>query len=279
MLQDCNISRISIDVLGKYTMNQQIRAASPVGLSIDAFATCSVLIDTSEPIQRPTYFELIGPDVTAFLSRNKTSSASLWWGESMLYMYWLVAAKAYMDSAEDTEAGKSQTYNAAITLERRDPAEHGTAEEAMSDDFFATGCFVEASYCGTNVTSDLGDPAQAKEKWHPYPSIWRPFNLLGATHHLRQAHRIHKEMPETSSDSSQNSPIPYDPEDDESEAPVSKRARTQATTVISRAQVQQAEELALGFIINSDQPFNIFSDSFLRHLLILYNPALYTQVA
>ncbi|KAK8007211.1 hypothetical protein PG989_001201 [Apiospora arundinis] len=100
-----------------------------------------------------------------------------------------------------------------------------------------------------------------------------------AAHHLRQAHRIHKEMPATSSDSSQNSPMPSDPEDDESEAPVSKRARTQATTVISRAQVQQAEELALGFIINSDQPFNIFSDSFLHHLLILHNPALCAQIA
>ncbi|KAK8116168.1 hypothetical protein PG984_012670 [Apiospora sp. TS-2023a] len=108
MLQDCNISRISIDVLGKYTMNQQVRAASLVGLSVDAYATCSVLIDTSEPVQRPTYFELsgnyklIGPDVTAFLSRNKTSAASLWWGESLLYMYWLVTARADAISRGDT---------------------------------------------------------------------------------------------------------------------------------------------------------------------------------
>ncbi|KAK8069455.1 hypothetical protein PG994_006071 [Apiospora phragmitis] len=185
MLQDCNVSRISIDVLGKYTMNQQIRAASPVGLSVDAFVTCSVLIDTPERVQRPTYFEikgnykLIGPEVKPFLSRNKTSSTSLWWGESMLYMYWLVTAKAYIDSAEDTEAGKSQTYNAAITLRRKDSTDNGTGEETMSDDFFTTECYVESSFCGTNVTSELADLSKAKEKWHPYPKIWSRVNLLG----------------------------------------------------------------------------------------------------
>ncbi|KAK8084738.1 hypothetical protein PG997_006009 [Apiospora hydei] len=184
-LQDCNVTRISIDVLGKYTMNQQVRAASPVGLSVNAFATCSVVIDTPEKVQRPTYFEmtgnykLIGPDVTAFLSRNKTNATSLWWGESMLQMYWLVTARAYIDGAQDTDVGKDQTYNAAITLQRRESTDQGTAEETMSDDFFATGCFVEASYCGTNVTSELADPSKAKEDWHPYPKLWRRANLLG----------------------------------------------------------------------------------------------------
>ncbi|KAK8022969.1 hypothetical protein PG991_006850 [Apiospora marii] len=185
MLQNCNVTKVSIDITGNYTQSVRDTAVSHAGLLVNALANCSVNIDTlqDKSAQGPTYFELSGdyklinPRVKTFLSRNATKSASLYWGESMLNMYWMLTAKAYDDGADD--AGLDEAYNTAITLTRRSTKDNGTEEEAMSDDFFHVECYTEGSFCGPNNITSLSSLEQEKEPWHPYPKIWHRVDLLG----------------------------------------------------------------------------------------------------
>ncbi|KAK8053788.1 hypothetical protein PG996_013089 [Apiospora saccharicola] len=121
MLQNCNVTEVSIDITGNGTQSAKDTAVSHAGLLINALASCSVNIDTLQTklAQGPTYFELRGsyklvnPEVKTFLSRDATKSTSLYWGESMLHMYWMLVAKAYIDSV--AEWHEDATYNAVMT--------------------------------------------------------------------------------------------------------------------------------------------------------------------
>ncbi|KAK7931339.1 hypothetical protein PG985_002051 [Apiospora marii] len=185
MLQNCNVTKVSIDITGMYTQSVKDLAVSHAGVLATALATCSVDIDTSQarPAQGPTYFELSGtyrlvnPEVKTFLSRNATTATSLYWGESMLNMYWMLTAKAYIDSAEPTRP--DGTFSAAITLKRRSTADNGTEEEVMDDDFFYVECYTENSFCEPHNITSLSSLKDEKEPWHPYPRIWNRVNLLG----------------------------------------------------------------------------------------------------
>ncbi|KAK7991898.1 hypothetical protein PG988_000692 [Apiospora saccharicola] len=185
MLQNCNVTEVSIDITGNGTQSAKDTAVSHAGLLINALASCSVNIDTLQIklAQGPTYFELRGsyklvnPEVKTFLSRDATKSTSLYWGESMLHMYWMLVAKAYIDSV--AEWHEDATYNAGIILRRMSTADNGTEEEAMSDDFFEVGCFTEKSFCEPHNITALSSLKDEKKMFHPYAKIWNRVNLLG----------------------------------------------------------------------------------------------------
>lgn len=87
-LKDCNVTEVTIQVLGKYEQTKLLSARSRVGLLLKTNATCAVDIDTSQSqsdtSSGPTYFNLIGTynaideNVPHFLLRNATERASLY---------------------------------------------------------------------------------------------------------------------------------------------------------------------------------------------------------
>ncbi|KAI0123610.1 hypothetical protein BJ170DRAFT_686870 [Xylariales sp. AK1849] len=184
VLQNCNVTRVTIQVLGREDQSIDATAISRVGLALTTSASCSVDVDTSQTdaARGPTFFELTGTynlldaGTPRFLLRNATEKGSLYWGESLIRMYWMVLAKAYYDGAVGTTAGNTTAYKAAITLERRSEAATGTKEEVMDDDFFKVSCFTEDSFCGNDSITWL---AEGHKQWDPYPGIWLPASTLG----------------------------------------------------------------------------------------------------
>lgn len=190
MLQRCNVTEVTIDVLGRYTQSPRNTASSGAGVLVHALASCAVDIDTSKTASAlgPTYFEMKGtyeaavyPNVETFLSRDKVKSPSLYWGESILRTYSAITAKTYILSASKArpKLAHERRYNAAIILQRRaNGTDNDTYEETMRDDFFFVRCFVEGNVCAADDIPSLAAPE--KNSWqHPYPEIWNRVNLLG----------------------------------------------------------------------------------------------------
>ncbi|KAF3765733.1 hypothetical protein M406DRAFT_68152 [Cryphonectria parasitica EP155] len=183
-LMDCDVNSINIQVLGRYTQNARQSAVSKAGVLIQAYATCSIDTDTSptDSMSGPTYFDLVAsynlidPTVPRFLARNNTAQPSLYWGESLLQMYWMVFARNYLLAADGIV--ENDLYNAVITLTRSANTTIGTAAEVESRDFFDVSCFVEnGNYCNHSslpvlMQSDGGTGT-------PYPSIWSSVDILG----------------------------------------------------------------------------------------------------
>ncbi|RYP60161.1 hypothetical protein DL771_010607 [Monosporascus sp. 5C6A] len=181
-LNDCNVTMVNIQVLGRYSRNIGLTAISRAGVLIEAYARCSIDVDTSltDDVNGPTYFDLmatydlVNSNVPRFLSRNETTQASLYWGESLLQMYWLVLARNYKLAANGTV--RDDLYDATITLRRNSIAAVGTAAEVESLDFFHVSCFTERSFCGN---SSLPQLMQGDGEFDPYPSIWKSVDVLG----------------------------------------------------------------------------------------------------
>lgn len=184
ILQNCNITKLTMNILGRYQQGMGYSSIARVGIALTTNVECSVDIDTSrtDDVQGSTFFELVGSydlvdsTVPRFLSRNATDKASLYWGESLLHMYWMILSKAYYDGAAGTKQGNDSTYSGVINLKRRSDATDGTEEEVLSDDFFKLSCFTEYSYCGNNSIPWL---SRGNQEWDPYPGIWSSVNTLG----------------------------------------------------------------------------------------------------
>ncbi|KAK7920105.1 hypothetical protein PG985_008127 [Apiospora marii] len=189
-LERCNVTEVNVDVLGRYTQSPRNTGTTGATVLAHALVSCTVDIDTSltESALGPTYVEMRGtyeaavyPNIKTFLSRNKTRSPSLYWGESILRTYAALTAKTYILDVYDSNLDRAEQrrYNAAIILERRaEGTGSDTYEETMSDDFFKVDCFTEGNICDNHSIPSLA----AHEKTgggHPYPNIWKHVNLLG----------------------------------------------------------------------------------------------------
>ncbi|KAH8651202.1 hypothetical protein BX600DRAFT_100440 [Xylariales sp. PMI_506] len=180
-IQNCNVNYVTIQVMGRYSQNRGLSAISQAGVLLNAYATCSIDIDTSQTdsVGGPTYFDLtasydlVNPNVPRFLERNEITQASLFWGESLLQLYWMVFARNYKVAANPTVSNFQ--YDAIITLTRNSSATIGTAAEVESLDFFKVTCFTENSFCGANNIPLLMQGGNDR----PYPSIWQSVDILG----------------------------------------------------------------------------------------------------
>ncbi|KAM3077239.1 hypothetical protein ACMFMG_003297 [Clarireedia jacksonii] len=181
-LSDCNVTSVNIQVLGRYSRDVGLLAIANPGVVIEAYAQCSIDVDTSltDDINGPTYFELmatfdtVNPNVPRFLSQNKTTQASLYWGQSLLQLYWMVLARNYKFAANNTVSDGQ--YQATITLTRQSNKKVGTAAEVESLDFFHVTCFTESSFCQNNSIPQL---MHSYKGFDPYPSIWKSVDVLG----------------------------------------------------------------------------------------------------
>ncbi|KAI0441354.1 hypothetical protein F4803DRAFT_576730 [Xylaria telfairii] len=191
-LLDCNVTGVTIEVLGKYGQSPLLFARSRVGLLLKPSAICAINTTRSghNKTSEKTYFSLLGSynliddTIPRFLLRNETERASLYWGESLLNLYYLVTAKAYYDEARNESWGMGgtspDTYNALIQLTRQSSAMNGSVEEVMSDEFFNVDCFTEENFCGNHTIPWLmkGKGVDGHE-FDPYSNIWNVVDFLG----------------------------------------------------------------------------------------------------
>ncbi|KAI1177352.1 hypothetical protein F4777DRAFT_577158 [Nemania sp. FL0916] len=189
-LQDCDVTQMTIQVLGKYDQSPLLTARSRVGLLLKTYATCAVDIDTSQlqsdVASGPTYIDIIGTynlldeNVPRFLLQNATTKPSLYWGQSLLSVYYLIVSKAYFDGASSFSWGSDGTYNGLISLTRESKAPQGSAAEVMSDEFFNVQCWTEESYCNGSSIPWLSQGKNVEgHAFDPYANIWRSVDYFG----------------------------------------------------------------------------------------------------
>ncbi|KAK5996251.1 Putative AC transposase-like protein [Cladobotryum mycophilum] len=97
----------------------------------------------------------------------------------------------------------------------------------------------------------------------------KPFKASATTsakEHLQRAHRIYRSLSGGSTTSS-----------DTDDQPPPKRTRI--STVFPKNQVHKLHELALGYIINSNEAFNTFDDPFIRSLMMDLNMQLFSGLS
>ncbi|GAW21010.1 hypothetical protein ANO14919_105230 [Xylariales sp. No.14919] len=186
-LNDCNVTSVGITVNGKYSQSPLITARSRVGLVIDTQVTCAIEVDTrgnqKTCFNLESTYNLIDDDIPRFLLKNEKSSPSLFWGQSLLSLYYLVTSHAYYNASRGKYWGypASDTYSAYINLTRQSTASVGGLEEVLSDDFFHIYCTTEDNVCINNTIPLLskGGGTGAGHYGSPYPTIWPAINILG----------------------------------------------------------------------------------------------------
>lgn len=183
-LQRCNVSRISIDIDVDDRTGGQM-ALIPVGATVTTVVDCA--IDDS---QGRTYFQLFGlynpvpvsSDPTGgFLARNQTSKASLWWGESIMRLYW---ASLMMDYYNANLFLEDPLYKGVVTIRRESNQAIATADEVMGVGFFSISCFFnnlnstgilhQFAFCDSDHNDIL-----SLFRGKLMPSIWDAVNILG----------------------------------------------------------------------------------------------------
>ncbi|ROW07258.1 hypothetical protein VMCG_03807 [Cytospora schulzeri] len=186
-LSNCNVSSIQVDISSDLTAGQA--ALTQVGATMTATVVCLV----NRP-EGPTYVELvttydpIQPEQSAqtclFLGANATNLASLYWGDSIMRLYWTEVVMKYFD--ENVHSNKPY-YNFAVTLNRDHLPEPATADDLEDMDFIrASACWLmplnstgiqhNTDFCDDNTLSVL---AQGTTHQKPVPSVWQPMSVLG----------------------------------------------------------------------------------------------------
>lgn len=190
-LDRCNITgsmTMDFDTTGR-TGGQM--ALLPVGAAITATARCAI----GDP-QGLTYFELVGtynpipppadPLLGGFQARNKTTKASLWWGESIMRIYWANLMEEYYGVDDDPDLRRNyKYYNGVVNPRRSSTAAIATAEEIMDVDFFNIWCgFNKLNTTSIGYSSDFclgANNVTSLLKGELMPSIWNSVNILSKT--------------------------------------------------------------------------------------------------
>lgn len=185
-LQKCNVSTVKMDIESSDTLDAGQIGVSQLGAKVTADVTCMVdngptyvqLVTTYDPIPPP------GQPTSMFLDTNITSKASLYWGQSVLRLYWPYVLMKYYN--ENIHLQRPY-YKAEITLDRKDKPSNVTGDDEMDLDFLrvqacwltplnSTGITHIDRFCDSNTLSVLAE-GNTTEK--PVPSIWEPMSVLG----------------------------------------------------------------------------------------------------
>jgi hypothetical protein len=183
-IRDCNISgTITIDINVDTRQGGQM-ALLPVGATITTGVTCAI-----DNTQGRTYFQIYGTydpmpppgDPSMGNHANGTTQTSLWWGQSIMRLYWASLMQQYYFTNVNLP-GDQSFHIGVINLNRAANTPNVTAEEVMGIDFFniwcgfstrnGTGIGYDTSYC-----NDLGN-VSALLAGDLMPSIWSSVNVL-----------------------------------------------------------------------------------------------------
>ncbi|KAJ0108970.1 hypothetical protein J7T55_005518 [Diaporthe amygdali] len=188
-LLDCNVTSIQIGIESNDRTAGQV-AVSQVGATLTANAVC--LIERPEGqtyLELATTYDAIPPPSVSssiFLDTNATNKASLYWGHSVMRLYWADLIRKYY--LENVDQGRP-FYKAAVTLNRLDDAaSKPTTKDDLTDmDFLrvpacwlmplnSTGISHTNKFCDSNTISEL---AQGSTNQKPMPSTWGTVSVLG----------------------------------------------------------------------------------------------------
>ncbi|KAF6781096.1 transposase-like protein, partial [Colletotrichum sojae] len=122
------------------------------------------------------------------------------------------------------------------------------------------------------LTTYAGEAFWVCRRCDEQQNLSKLFNAVAttsATTHLRTKHRV---LSTSTDEASEASSITDDL------LPPPKR-HCSAPVAIPKSQVTKVEELAVGYIVNTDSPFTTFEDPYLKALLIELDSDLYSQVS
>lgn len=189
VLENCVITSIEIDVEAMDRSANQI-AYSEWGETIRSYITCSIQNSNSTTLFNLTQeydyvptevaFADIGQFVGSnFLERNKTSKASLWWGESLMSTYWAIVSGAMQIIRENqTENGQAGIRKGTLPFTR----DYDATADITNNNFFRVdfrfivdhglGNFA-VIFPGTyNYNSSLSGGLVTLMSQEAYPNIW-----------------------------------------------------------------------------------------------------------
>ncbi|KAI1759211.1 hypothetical protein GGR53DRAFT_166679 [Hypoxylon sp. FL1150] len=190
MIQNCNITEIKIQFEGPDRSPGQLAVAT-MGGTVTAKTECYIETDSGR-----TYFQLrstydaIPPPETSkstFLNLNKTTDPTLYWGYSLLNMYWRSSMQAFFDG----NAGRDPPpfFKGVIDLNRNTILDGTMEEQVRSIEFLRVGdCFfiplnstgiayVNNRYCNSTSIIELANSPGTFTQ--PLPGIWRSVEGLG----------------------------------------------------------------------------------------------------
>ncbi|KAK6953261.1 hypothetical protein Daesc_005562 [Daldinia eschscholtzii] len=144
----------------------------------------SEILNTHDALPRPNTAQ------SMFLTLNKIESPSIYWGYSILGMYWRTVMQTFYD--ENMLRTPPPFLKAVVGLERN-TALTGTMEEQVSNvEFLKVGscffiplnstgvAFTKNRYCNTTSITELAEsPDHPATFERPMPAIWRAIAVLG----------------------------------------------------------------------------------------------------
>ncbi|KAI1807488.1 hypothetical protein F4811DRAFT_475187 [Daldinia bambusicola] len=193
-IQNCNITDIKVQFEATDRSAGQLQI-SPMGGTITTTTECYV----DEGSSNRQYFEILNtydalpkPNTvqSMFLTLNKTESPSIYWGYSILGIYWRTVMQTFYD--ENMSRAPPPFFKAVVGLERNTKLT-GTMEEQVSDiEFLKVGscffiplnstgvAFTKNRYCNTTSITELAEsPDHPATFERPMPAIWRAMAVLG----------------------------------------------------------------------------------------------------
>ncbi|KAI6083058.1 hypothetical protein F4821DRAFT_197465 [Hypoxylon rubiginosum] len=193
VIQNCNITEIKIQFEGPDRSPGQL-AVAPMGGTVTAKTECYIDADSGRTyFQMRSTYDAIPPPETAkstFLNLNKTSDPTLFWGYSLLNMYWRSSMQAFFDGNADRSP--PPFFKGVIDLNRNTTLDGTMEEQVESIEFLRVGdCFfiplnstgiayLNNRYCNsTSITELSNSPTNPAEFTRPLPGIWRSVEGLG----------------------------------------------------------------------------------------------------
>lgn len=191
-IQSCNITKVQIQFEGPDRTAGQLEIIT-VGGTVTTTTEC--YIDAGSPSGR-TYFQLIAtydaippPNLgsTTFLTLNKTTEPSMFWGYSMLNVYWRTVMQDFFN--ENMKRTPPPFFKGTLSLHRNTTLPGTIEEQVTSPEFlFVRACYfiplnstgvayLQSSYCNTSSITELAASTPAFER--PLPGIWRSVGTLG----------------------------------------------------------------------------------------------------
>ncbi|MCJ1330650.1 hypothetical protein MMC10_007335 [Thelotrema lepadinum] len=186
LLQNCSVSSVQIQLENIGRSASQI-AIQQIGASATAFTTCFLSTPQgSMALDLSTTYDYVPDNISpastvfTFQGRNVTDLASLYFGETLLSMYWIDLTNAYYVANKDP---KYQLYSGTLTLQRSSKPPT-TTDGIKSLDFFTqpscffipfngTGLESEVQYCAepTSISALSNGKGNGTA---PLPPIWIP---------------------------------------------------------------------------------------------------------
>ncbi|TKA27959.1 hypothetical protein B0A50_04025 [Salinomyces thailandicus] len=195
VLENCTVHSIGIDFASTDRTATQY-AFSDYGAVVRSFATCAMTIPNGtlnvnltqeydyvpSTVSFANLYQFLG---TNFLSRNKSERASLYWGESLLSMYWASTTHELATIRDNQTSSGNPGIDKGMLFFRPNPDQ--STPNITADDFFTVDHrFLQASTNGTTAVLRPETSGRQDEfislpnliSSATYPNIWHLADIL-----------------------------------------------------------------------------------------------------